>query len=133
MIAFPEMLLTCQDRDCGQSFLSDDSERKYCDPCLVERINGAGVFEDDDDELAAPASPVALQWSPSIPVLAKLALTPDLFRAACTQWRLGCPFFGHWAARHVKPWNARAYGDLIALVRRALGDDGLIDKELTHA
>lgn len=39
----------CQDRDCGQSFRASDPDRKYCDGCLAERINGAGIFEDDDE------------------------------------------------------------------------------------
>src|SRR5512132_38121 len=108
----PDVILICQDRDCGQSFLSSDPERKWCDACLCERINGAGILEDDDDEperaICAPATPApepvptgvvvsatALLWTPSIRALALLGLTPDLFRQACTQWQIGQPIFGH--------------------------------------
>lgn len=133
----PDVILICQDRDCGQSFLSSDPERKYCDRCFCDRINGAGIFEDDDDEpesveLPAPApAPVAttpaapatvLHWTPAIRALAQLGLTPDLFRAACAQWQAGCPVFGLWAAKHVRPWDVRAYRDLIGLVRLTLDD-----------
>lgn len=33
---------------CGEPFLTSDPDRKHCDDCLVDRINGAGILEDGD-------------------------------------------------------------------------------------
>lgn len=43
-----EVALTCQ--DCGESFTSIDPNRKYCDLHLVERVNGAGILDDDEPD-----------------------------------------------------------------------------------
>lgn len=46
-----EYALICQ--ECQHVFSSTDPDRKYCDQHLVERVNGAGILEDDDDDLFA--------------------------------------------------------------------------------
>lgn len=48
MFQLDDCLLTCQ--DCGEPFKASDPDRKYCDLHLVERVNGAGIFEDDDED-----------------------------------------------------------------------------------
>lgn len=40
--------LICQ--ECGEPFAAIDADRKWCDAHLVERVNGAGILEDDDDD-----------------------------------------------------------------------------------
>lgn len=143
---YPDVVRVCQDQACGATFVSTDPDRRYCNRCIAERINGAGILEDDDDDpdpiapvvppAPAPAPPAvptvpttALIWSPSIKTLAKLGLTPALFRVACQQWQVGCPVFGFWASQHVRPWGVTPYGELIALVRQALGDTTDYSKE----
>lgn len=54
--------------------------------------------------------------------LQRLGLSEVEFKQACAKWRFGAPVFGHWAAKHVEPWSARTFGELIALIRIALDD-----------
>lgn len=39
----------CDQRGCGRPFITTDASRKYCDLCLPNHINGAGILEDDDE------------------------------------------------------------------------------------
>lgn len=45
------MFITGHCRECGAAFESTDDTRQLCDKHLVECINGAGLLEDDDDDL----------------------------------------------------------------------------------
>ena len=58
-----------------------------------------------------------------------LQLTPRQLQEACHAWAIGCPFFGAWAVRELKPLTARTYGELIARVRRELHDTTDYSKE----
>lgn len=78
---------TC--RGCGDAFF-DQNGRRLCDTCLCERVNGAGLLEDDDpdDVINLPAAPwstsqdsqaraywveeIRLNWGPSLERLAQI-------------------------------------------------------------
>lgn len=58
-----EQMLVC--RECQAMFFTSDPDRKYCDRHLVERVNGAGIFEDDDPDDLFPDRPAQLELLPT--------------------------------------------------------------------
>lgn len=58
------------------------------------------------------------------PRYAPADLPTPLLWIACRAWQDGGSILlGLWAARHLTPWCARTYGELLARVRQELGDD----------
>lgn len=62
--------------------------------------------------------------------LKRLGLSTVEFREACRHWQIGQPIFGYWASKHVQPWGVGPYGELVRLVRAALGDTADYSQEL---